>query len=129
MILFQRFFSKCTFIASFLVAIGCQAEMSNSKSDLSGKVYFASFSGYSIPLKLVNEITEDEATSRETYYVATYEEGVLLCVEKYFQGYLFFKHEYFYRDNGALKENRIINNDGKKIINLFDEKGKTIKQY
>jgi hypothetical protein len=127
MILFQRFFSKCTFIASFLFAIGGQAEMSDSKNDVNGKAYFASFSGYSIPLKLVDEITEDEAASRDSYYVATYEKGVLLGVEKYFQGNLFFKHEYFHRDNGVLKESRVINADGEKTINLFDEKGKMTK--
>ena len=127
MILLQRFFSKCTFIAIFLFTIGCQAKMSDSKNDVNGKVYFASFSGYSIPLKLVDEITEDEAVSRDSYYVATYEKGVLLGVEKYFQGSLFFKHEYFYYDDGTLKEKRGINVDGKETINLFDEKGKMIK--
>lgn len=128
MILLQRFFTKCAFIASCLFAIGCHAEMSDSKY-LSVKTYFASFSGYSIPLNLVDKISEDEAASRGSYYVATYDEkGVLIIVEKYFQGSLFFRHEYSYRDNGVLKESRVVNADGKEKVNLFDEKGKIIKE-
>lgn len=128
MILFKYFFFKCAFIASFLFAVGCQAEMSDSKNDLNGKIYYASFAGYSLPLKLVEEITEDEAFSRDaSYCVGTYEKGVLIRVEKYFGGSLFFKHEYFYYDNGTLKESRTVNDDGMERSVFYDEKGKIIK--
>lgn len=129
MIFSQRFFLECTFIASCLFAIGCHAEMSDSKNYMSGEVYFSSFSGYSIPLKLVDKITRDEAIARDSYYVAIYDdEGKLLSVEKYFQGKLFFKHEYSYRDNGVLQESRVVNAEGQETTNFFDEKGKMIKK-
>ena len=108
-----------------VLLVGCATTTSNASSDT---LYFASFSGYSLPLKLVDKITKDEAVSRDSYYVGTYERGVLLRVEKYFQGSLFFKHEYFYYDNGTLKEKRGVNADGKEIIILFDEKGKMLKE-
>ena len=126
--LMQILFSKWLFIASCLIVTGCHAEMSHSKNNVSGKAYFATFSGYSIPLKLVDEITESDALSRDAYYVATYENGVLLGVEKYFRGRLFFKHEYFNHENGALKESRTVNEDGEKNVLLFDERGKMIKK-
>ncbi|WP_445357760.1 DUF6156 family protein [Microbulbifer sp. ANSA002] len=129
MIFLRRFIFGCTLIASCLFAIGCQAEMSDSENKMSDKVYFSSFSGYSIPLNLIGEITKDEAASLDSYYVAYFDDkGVLLSVEKYFRGSLFFKHDYFYHKNGSLKESRVVNADGKETVSFFDGEGKAIKK-
>lgn len=90
--------------------------------------YYGTFSGYNIPLKLSEELTQPEALRRKSYYVGFYNETQsLFRVEKYLNGSLFFQHNYFYHENGSIRENRIVNSDGITTTNHFDAKGKQIK--
>ena len=112
-----------------LSTLACKAEMNNIAVDKEGKSHFyANFSEYKIPLKLVEPLVEKDALSRETYYIGFYDsKDKLYRVEKYFKGKLFFKHDYLYHENGRIKESRTVNRDGVEKINWFDEKGRAIK--
>ncbi|MDA0662434.1 MAG: DUF6156 family protein [Proteobacteria bacterium] len=87
-------------------------------------VHYGSFAGYWIPLHLVEPIDREIALSRQTYYIGFYDKAGKLCrVEKYFDGALFFRHDYAYYENGVIRESRIRNADGVEAVNRLDERG------
>lgn len=86
---------------------------------LESKKYYASFSGYNIPLKLAEEISESEALSKHSYYIGFFLEKKLVRVEKYVNRTLFFQHFYYYNENGALIKSKIIGPDKTEKINTF----------
>ena len=121
--------SMCVFLMATFSTLACKAEMNNIVADKEEKSHFyANFSDYKIPLKLVEPLVKKDALARETYYVGLYDsKDKLYRVEKYFKGKLFFKHDYLYHENGRIKESRTVNRDGVEKINWFDEKGNPIK--
>ena len=91
-------------------------------------VYYGSFAGYDIPLKPIEKIDKKEALDRKTYYIAFFNnKGLIIRFEKYFNGSLFFQHNYKYHDSGKIKENKIIDADGVIKINSFDLNGEPLK--
>ena len=98
-------------------------------NSVNGKiVYYASFAGYSLPLKPVEELSQEEAMSRNTHCVGFYDgSGKLYRFEKYLNGQLFFRHDYKYHDNGNIRENRGIDADGITRINRYDVKGQRLR--
>ena len=105
---------------------GCNADMKESDTNRKDVVYYASFAGYNIPLKPIQEISEAEAKSMLSYCIGYYKDGELYRFEKYYQGKLFFRHEYSYYENGNIKENRGIGPDGVVKIITYDKKGNTL---
>ena len=74
--------------------------------------YFVSYSGIKLPLKLVNEITKDSLTNRNTYFRASFDalDRMQLC-QKIVYGEVESEHQYHYYDNGALKSAQITEDD------------------
>lgn len=91
--------------------------------------YFVSYSGVSLPLKLVNELPEEEdRTNRNTFFLGFYDQqGRLTRCEKQVYGEQELLHCYEYYDNGALKRAEITDADGESTVLNFDSQGKPIR--
>jgi hypothetical protein len=74
--------------------------------------YFVSYSGIKLPLKLVNEITEDSLNNRNTYYRSQFDaqDRMRLC-QKVVYGEVESEHRYQYYDDGVLKSAQITEDD------------------
>jgi len=92
--------------------------------------YFRTFTGYSLPLKLVQPIPKEEAlASKDSVYVGYFDEvGRLVKIEKFLKHKLVFTHEYEFHVNGKLK--RLVNTpvDGVPKVKEYDGKGKLLKE-
>ncbi len=88
--------------------------------------YFVSYSGIKLPLKLVNEITEDSLNNRNTYYRSRFDaqDRMLLC-QKIVYGEVESEHQYQYYDNGVLKSAQITEDDEVREI-YFNESGEMV---
>lgn len=111
-----------SFIIVFLfIDTGCTEEMKNIK-------YYSSFSGYNIPLKPVEEISKDKASSANSFCIGYYDDsGELVRLEKWINNQLFFKHEYEYHINGRISVSRVLNSEGVITVQFFNEKGKLLE--
>lgn len=79
--------------------------------------YFATFGGYALPLRPVQQLSRAEAEARETYVVARYEaSGRLVEMRKLSRGAVFFRHEYVYDDRGTLVRAIVTNQDGRSSV-------------
>ena len=74
--------------------------------------YFVTYSGIKLPLKLVNEITEQSLQNRNTYYCGHFDanDKIVRC-QKIVYGEVESEHVYHYYDNGALKLAEITEDD------------------
>ena len=88
--------------------------------------YFVSYSGIKLPLKLVNEITEDSLNNRNTYYRSRFDgqDRMLLC-QKIVYGEVESEHRYQYYENGILKHAQLIEDDEGREIH-FNESGEMV---
>lgn len=88
--------------------------------------YFVSYSGIKLPLKLVNEITEDSLNNRNTYYRSQFDnqDRMLLC-QKVVYGEVESEHRYRYYDDGVLKSAQITEDDEVREIH-FNELGEMV---
>lgn len=106
--------------------------MKKSKPDpgLAGReIYYAGWGSYRIPFVPQEEISEQQARSRRTYYVGRYDsEGRLARFDKYLDGEREWTDEYAYWDNGRLNERVILKSDGSQTVQRFDRKGKLLDQ-
>jgi hypothetical protein len=74
--------------------------------------YFVSYSGIKLPLKLVNEITEDSLNNRNTYYRSRFDDqGRMILCQKVVYGEVESEHQYRYDDDGVLKYAQITEDD------------------
>lgn len=88
--------------------------------------YFVSYSGIKLPLKLVNEITEDSLNNRNTYYRSRFDgqDRMLLC-QKIVYGEVESEHRYQYYEYGGLKSAQITEDDEVREIH-FNESGEIV---
>lgn len=88
--------------------------------------YFVSYSGIKLPLKLVNEITEDSLNNRNTYYRSQFDDQdrMRLC-QKVVYGEVESEHRYQYYDDGVLKSAQITEDDEVREIH-FNELGEMV---
>ncbi|HEY8096922.1 MAG TPA: DUF6156 family protein [Methylobacter sp.] len=88
--------------------------------------YFVSYSGIKLPLKLVNEITEDSLNNRNTYYRSCFDaqNRMLLC-QKIVYGEVESEHRYQYYECGVLKHAQITEEDEVREIH-FNELGEMV---
>lgn len=88
--------------------------------------YFVSYSGIKLPLKLVNEITEDSLNNRNTYYRSCFDDRdrMLLC-QKIVYGEVESEHQYQYYEGGVLKSAQITEDDEVREIH-FNESGEMV---
>lgn len=90
--------------------------------------HFGSFSGYQVPFRPVEPITEQEALAREAYYVGTFEGGQMIRFEKILHGEREFLDEYIYWPSGKhLQHRRLTKHDGSVTEQDFDQRGKLIR--
>ncbi|MCW7540673.1 DUF6156 family protein [Aquabacterium sp. A7-Y] len=89
--------------------IGIPVLAGNGDSVMTKVKYYEMFGGYDHPVKLIGEIKEAEASARRTYIKATYENNLLLEVEKYLDGKIFFTYRYTY--SGGKLDGIYITND------------------
>jgi hypothetical protein len=88
--------------------------------------YFVSYSGIKLPLKLVNEITEDSLNNRNTYYRSRFDDqGKMQLCQKIVYGEVESEHQYQYHDNGVLKSAQITEDDEVREIH-FNELGEMV---
>jgi hypothetical protein len=74
--------------------------------------YFVSYSGIKLPLKLVNEITEQSLHNRNTYFCGHFDsDDKLLRCQKIVYGEVESEHVYTYYANSALKLAQITEDD------------------
>lgn len=90
---------------------------------MSGYRYFVTYSGVTLPLKLVNELPEEETKNRNTYFRALYDDRqrIVLC-QKMVYGENEMEHRYRYHDNGAIRQ-ATITMDGEERELLFAADG------
>ena len=86
---------------------------------------YTSYSGISLPLKLVGEIPEHDMRNRNTYFQGSFDLQERLCIcRKIVYGETEVEHRYSYHDNGALKQAVISGEDEDEFTTLnFDEQG------
>lgn len=90
--------------------------------------YFVSYSGVSLPLKLVNELYAEDRTNRTTFFLGFYDDqNRLIRCEKQVYGEQELLHCYQYHDNGALKQAEITDANGELTVLSFDLQGNPIK--
>ncbi len=115
--------------ASALAVLTAYGEGSHAEDRAETVTYYGSFAGYDLPMKPIEEISKEEALSRDTYCLAYYDDGGrLIRFEKYLKHQLFFRHNYDYDENGRLKEMRGRNADGVETVWHFDEDGEPISR-
>ena len=74
--------------------------------------YFVSYSGIKLPLKLVNEITEQALDNRNTYFCGYFDaQDRLVRCQKIVYDEVESEHVYSYHANGALKRAEITEED------------------
>ncbi|MBF0471648.1 MAG: hypothetical protein HQL48_09775 [Gammaproteobacteria bacterium] len=92
------------------------------ESDLTSR-YFASYSGVTLPLNLVNPL--DSIANRNTYFCASYDSaGLMVRCEKVVYGEIELRHQYHYSAEGRLTQAEISDEDGEVELLRFDENGK-----
>jgi hypothetical protein len=89
--------------------------------------YFLTYSGVSLPLKLVSPLDANDLNNRNTYFRARYDgdERLLLC-EKLVYGEVELRHTYEYGARGGLARALIEMGEDETEV-LFDEGGKQLR--
>lgn len=83
--------------------------------------YFITYSGVSLPLRLVNEIQATELNNRNTYFLGDYDAaGRPVILEKVVYGDVELRHRYRYADDGRLAWAEITDADGEVTELEFD---------
>lgn len=85
--------------------------------------YFLSYSGISLPFKLVKELDPAEVENRNTYFGARYNNnGQTTVMHKVVYGEIELCHEYSYYPSGALRSALITNIDDEEKLMEFSDK-------
>lgn len=83
--------------------------------------HYVSYSGVSLPLKLITPLDADSLDGRITYFRGYYNhEEQLLAVEKVVYGEIEFEHRYQYHPDGRLKIAELIEADEEPRVMQFD---------
>ena len=113
-----------SFVALVFLASGV---LSIAQEQLNEK-YFGTFSGYTLPLKLKNNLSKSEIEARRAYLVAYYDaSGRLHKVRKVLDGKTEFIHEYAYDAQSKLVEVIVTNHEGNISILKRTPDGRMVK--
>lgn len=83
--------------------------------------YFVSYSGIKLPLKLVNEITEQALHNRNTYFCGYFDENQrLVRCQKVVYGEIEVEHVYHYAENGVLQQADITEEDETQTLHFSE---------
>lgn len=90
--------------------------------------YFTSYTGISLPLKLVGEIEADTLQNRNTYFEGHFDENkrLNLC-RKLVYGDIELEHLYHYDEQGKLTTAEISNEDEERETLHFDAQGQVVR--
>lgn len=122
----QMILGALSFSIVSLMVSSCHAQ---DKYHPGGPYYYESFSGYDIPFRPVGELTPEKAKSRETYYIAYFNnDGKIISFEKYLNGKKEFGDQYIYKSDGVLERRELSKASGEVTIQYFDKNGKMIKK-
>ena len=92
-----------------------------------GPYYFESFANYKIPFWPIKKLSEDEAKTRDAYYIAYYDkDGKIVSFTKYLYGKMEFDDKYFYGADGRIERRELSKSTGETAIQYFDKNGKLI---
>lgn len=83
--------------------------------------HYVTYSGVSLPLKLVTPVEEEGLENRITFFRGYYDDrDQLMMVEKIVYGEVEFKHHYQYHEDGRLKHVELIEVDEEPRVMQFD---------
>ncbi|MEE2733063.1 MAG: DUF6156 family protein [Pseudomonadota bacterium] len=87
--------------------------------------YFLSYSGVTLPLKLVRPLAEAEIENRNTFFgVRLDEDGREILIHKVVYGEIELEHRYGYHPDGALRWAEILDDEGEIQRLNFDAQGR-----
>ena len=90
--------------------------------------YFLTYSGVSLPLRLVSPLAASELGNRNTYFRARFDEAErLVSCEKIVYGEVELSHLYEYRADGVLARARVSMGDDEPTEVAFDENGVALR--
>jgi hypothetical protein len=94
--------------------------MMDAKQSLSCQ-HYVSYSGVTLPLKLITPLEADSLERRITYFRGYYDDrGRLVAVKKIVYGEVEFEHRYEYHPDGRLKSAELIEADEEPRVMEFD---------
>lgn len=96
---------KKAIILILIIFVGCN----NSNNDNLTVKYYSSFAGYEHPVKLTDELNENQIKDRRAYMIGTFVNGKLIKVEKILNNETVFIYYYSYDRNGNLLKFNIKN--------------------
>jgi hypothetical protein len=83
--------------------------------------YFTTYSGVTLPFRLVNPIPEEALANRNTFISASFDEaGALTAFEKIVYGEVELSHRYQYDDEGGLIGAEIVMPEEDPVVLRFD---------
>jgi hypothetical protein len=83
--------------------------------------HFVSYTGVSLPLKLITPLDDEGVDKRITYIRGYYnDQDQLMALEKVVYGEVEFEHRYQYHADGRIKSAELIEADEEPNIMLFD---------
>lgn len=83
--------------------------------------HFVTYTGVTLPFKLVNPLEEGEINNRNTFFRGYYDnDDRLTGFDKIVYGEVELAHRYQYHDSGALKQAEITDIDGEVTVLSFD---------
>jgi len=89
---------------------------------------FTSYTGIKLPLKLVNELDDNNLDKRITYFKGYYDtQDRLAILEKVVYGEVEFSHHYEYSEEGVLKKAILVETEELPRTLVFDEQGHAIE--
>lgn len=91
----------------FILFISCNKN-NHQKMDVTIK-YYSSFAGYEHPVKLIDELNENQIKDRRVYMIGTFVNGKLIKVDKILDNETAFIYYYSYDKNGNLLRLKIKN--------------------
>ncbi len=118
-------------LLSFLFSVSSCSKSKEMQSVNEGLVvkYFSGWIGYAIPMQPKGEISKEEADALDAYYVGTFEKDLLVSFEKFLhQERVWIDHYTYWENSKKLRKRKMIKSSGEEQIQLFDEKGKYLKE-
>ncbi len=91
----------------FILFISCNKN-NDQKIDVTVK-YYSSFIGYNHPVELIDELSEKQKNEKECCYIGTFDNNMLIKVEKILNNETVFIYYYSYDRNGNLLKFNIKN--------------------
>lgn len=94
--------------------------MWNNKDELACR-HFVTYSGVTLPLKLVSPLDDDSVDKRITFFRGYYDdEEQLVAIEKVVYGEIEFEHRYAYHPDGRLRWAELLEEDEDPRVLEFD---------